>query len=240
MPTADQPAAPGRPPLGTVVVTGGASGLGAAVAHAVAAAGGTPVVLDVNPPRLEVDHTVVDLADTAAAEEAVRAAAERHGRLHGVVTAAGGRRLRDAWRTWSASAGSGWWPSTCWARPPWCGPPSPTWRPRRAASSPSPPPSGCGRCPTPAPTAPASSPWSASPGPWPWSWPAAWGVTLLVPGGMSTAFFDDRTEQYRPGPDAQLNDPAHVAAAVVFALGQPAGCEVRELVITPSTEPSWP
>jgi short-subunit dehydrogenase len=66
------------------------------------------------------------------------------------------------------------------------------------------------------------------------------GVTMLVPGGMSTHFFDDRPEQYRPGPDAQLNAPENVAAAVLFALRQPAGCEVRELIVTPSREPSWP
>ena len=66
------------------------------------------------------------------------------------------------------------------------------------------------------------------------------GVTLLVPGGMATPFFDGRPEQYRPGPDAQLADPADVARAVVFALTQPAGFELRELVATPSTEPSWP
>jgi short-subunit dehydrogenase len=66
------------------------------------------------------------------------------------------------------------------------------------------------------------------------------GVTLLIPGGMRTAFFDDRTEQYKPGPDAELNRPEDVAQAVVFALSQPAGCEVRELVVTPSREPSWP
>jgi NAD(P)-dependent dehydrogenase (short-subunit alcohol dehydrogenase family) len=66
------------------------------------------------------------------------------------------------------------------------------------------------------------------------------GVTTLVPGGMRTAFFDGRDEQYRPGPDAALNDPADVAAAVCFALDQPPGCEVRELVVAPATEPSWP
>ncbi len=44
------------------------------------------------------------------------------------------------------------------------------------------------------------------------------GVTLLIPGGMTTHFFDDRTEQYKPGPDAVLNDPAHVAEAILFAL----------------------
>jgi NAD(P)-dependent dehydrogenase (short-subunit alcohol dehydrogenase family) len=66
------------------------------------------------------------------------------------------------------------------------------------------------------------------------------GVTTLIPGGMDTAFFDGRTEQYKPGPDAQLNDPRNVAATVLFALTRPEGCEVRELVVTPSVEPSWP
>jgi NAD(P)-dependent dehydrogenase (short-subunit alcohol dehydrogenase family) len=66
------------------------------------------------------------------------------------------------------------------------------------------------------------------------------GVTLLVPGGMRTRFFDGRTAQYAPGPDAHLNDPANVAAAVLYALGQPPGCAVRELVLTPDLEPSYP
>jgi NAD(P)-dependent dehydrogenase (short-subunit alcohol dehydrogenase family) len=66
------------------------------------------------------------------------------------------------------------------------------------------------------------------------------GVTLLIPGGMHTPFFDDRDEQYKPPPDAKLNQPANVAATIVFALSQPPGCEVRELVVAPSTEGSWP
>ena len=66
------------------------------------------------------------------------------------------------------------------------------------------------------------------------------GVTLLVPGGMRTAFFDGREERYRPADDAQLNDPADVADAVVFALTRPDGCEVRELLIAPAHEGSWP
>jgi NADP-dependent 3-hydroxy acid dehydrogenase YdfG len=61
-----------------------------------------------------------------------------------------------------------------------------------------------------------------------------------VPGGMDTAFFDDRTPQYRPPADAKLNRPEDVAATVVFALSQPPGCQLRELVVCPSTEPSWP
>jgi NAD(P)-dependent dehydrogenase (short-subunit alcohol dehydrogenase family) len=66
------------------------------------------------------------------------------------------------------------------------------------------------------------------------------GVTLLVPAGMRTRFFDDRDERYRPGPDAQLVDPAEMAAGVIFALTRPPGVELRELVMTPSVEPSWP
>jgi hypothetical protein len=27
---------------------------------------------------------------------------------------------------------------------------------------------------------------------------------------------------------------------VLFALGQPTGCEVRELLVAPAREPSWP
>jgi NAD(P)-dependent dehydrogenase (short-subunit alcohol dehydrogenase family) len=66
------------------------------------------------------------------------------------------------------------------------------------------------------------------------------GVTMLVPGGMRTGFFDGRPEEFKPAPDQRLNDPGDVAAAVVFALRQPPGVELRELVITPSAEPSWP
>ena len=40
------------------------------------------------------------------------------------------------------------------------------------------------------------------------------GVTTLIPGGMKTAFFDDRAEQYKPQDDSRLNDPASVAQAV--------------------------
>jgi short-subunit dehydrogenase len=65
-------------------------------------------------------------------------------------------------------------------------------------------------------------------------------TTMLVPGGMHTHFFDGRDPQYMPPPDAKLNRPEDVARAVMFALQQPPGCEVRELVVTPSVEGSWP
>ena len=66
------------------------------------------------------------------------------------------------------------------------------------------------------------------------------GVTLLLPGGMETHFFDGRPDQFKPGPDQHLNRPEDVARSVVFALSQPPGCEVRELLVAPATEPSWP
>ena len=75
--------------LGTILVSGGSSGLGAATVDAVAAAGGRPVVLDLQAPPAEVDFELVDLADARAAEDATRVLAERVGGLDGVFTAAG-------------------------------------------------------------------------------------------------------------------------------------------------------
>jgi NAD(P)-dependent dehydrogenase (short-subunit alcohol dehydrogenase family) len=65
-------------------------------------------------------------------------------------------------------------------------------------------------------------------------------VTMLTPGGMHTAFFDEREERYKPPPDLRLADPEDVAEAVAFVLTRPQGCEVRELVVTPPNESSWP
>src|SRR5215207_9410775 len=76
--------------IGTVLVTGGASGLGAAVVDAVCEAGGRPVVLDrMASDGSDVEHQVVDLADRPAAEAAVGRVAQRHGGINGVVTCAG-------------------------------------------------------------------------------------------------------------------------------------------------------
>ena len=67
------------------------------------------------------------------------------------------------------------------------------------------------------------------------------GVTLLVPGGMQTAFFDGRPEQYRPGPDAQLNDPADVAAGRADGPARSrSAARSASCVVASSTEPSWP
>src|SRR5206468_4306452 len=45
------------------------------------------------------------------------------------------------------------------------------------------------------------------------------GVTLLIPGGMTTHFFDGRPEQYKPGPPARLLQDCGVIDAVVPTTG---------------------
>jgi NAD(P)-dependent dehydrogenase (short-subunit alcohol dehydrogenase family) len=226
------------PELGRVLVTGGASGLGAAVASAVAREGGTPVVLD----RVRAagyDNEPADLADSAAAEDAVRRAIERHDGLDAVVTCAGTDacgRIEDVPRDdWERVVRVNLLGTAAVIRAA---------LPALERSS--------GRIVTVASTLGLRALSDAT------AYCASKfgvvgltralaaelagrvGVTLLVPGGMSTAFFDGRPEQYRPPEDAQLNRPEDVAAAVLFALAQPPGCEVRELLVTPSLEPSWP
>jgi NAD(P)-dependent dehydrogenase (short-subunit alcohol dehydrogenase family) len=224
---------------GTVLVTGGASGLGAAVAQAVAAAGGTPSVLDLAEPGFAVDHERVDLADGRAAETAVNRVAERLGRLDGVVTAAGVDACgpldgvpADAWERVVAVNLLGTAAVVRAALPHLA-------RSRGKVVTVA---STLGLRALPDATAYCASKFGVIGFTRALAAETAGrvGVTLLVPGGMHTAFFDGRPEQYRPPADAKLNRPEDVAQAVLFALCQPAGCEARELVICPSEEPSWP
>src|SRR5690242_2285382 len=75
--------------VGTVYVTGGSSGLGAAVVSAVLAAGGRPAVIDRVAPAQDVPYALADLADSPAAAAAVEALVETVGPPDAVVTAAG-------------------------------------------------------------------------------------------------------------------------------------------------------
>lgn len=66
-------------------------------------------------------------------------------------------------------------------------------------------------------------------------------VTTIIPGGMRTNFFDRFVEQGIPLPDpANLQDPATVAASIVFAARVPPESALQELIITPVSEPGWP
>ncbi|RZU01446.1 3-oxoacyl-[acyl-carrier protein] reductase [Kribbella rubisoli] len=71
-----------------LVITGGARGIGAALAHAFNAAGGTAVVFDVTPPADGVEYIEVDVADRSAVQAAVAGVLERHGRIDGLVAGA--------------------------------------------------------------------------------------------------------------------------------------------------------
>jgi NAD(P)-dependent dehydrogenase (short-subunit alcohol dehydrogenase family) len=229
----------GPRPLGTVIVTGGASGLGAAVVAAVAEQGGHPVALDVNHPDDGVEFEKVDLADPRAAEAAVARVIERHDDVRGVVTAAGtdacGRLADVPGETWDRVVMVNLLGTAAVVRAAL--PALERTRGTVVCVG-----STLGLRALSDATAYCASKFGVT------GFARALavemagrvGVTLLIPGGMRTHFFDGRPEQYRPGPDAQLNDPADVAAAVLVALRQPEGCEVRELVVTPSREPSWP
>ncbi|MFD0889260.1 SDR family oxidoreductase [Streptosporangium algeriense] len=225
--------------LGNILITGGASGLGRAVAVAVAKEGGSPLVVDVNPPENGFDHVIADLTDRARAEQAVNELAEHAGGLDGVVTAAGidaCGRLDDV-------------PADAWERVLQVNLIGTATVVRAALPYLT---ASRGRVVTCASTlglralSDATAYCASKFGVVGFTRALAAelagqvGVTLLVPGGMRTPFFDGRTEQYKPGPDTLLNPPEDVAATVVFALSQPPGCEIRELVVCPSTEASWP
>lgn len=223
-----------------VLVSGGASGLGAAVVTALHTAGRPVVVLDKQaPPGPADDFRLVDVADSAATEEAVRSLADRQGGLAAVVTAAGidhcGPLTGVSTADWERVVMVNLMGTAAVVRAA---------VPYLERSH--------GRVVTVAstlglrPAGDATAYCAAKFGVVGFTRALAMelagrvGVTLLVPGGMRTAFFDDREEKYLPPDRDRLNRPEHVAAAVVHALDQPEGCEIRELVVCHETELSWP
>jgi NAD(P)-dependent dehydrogenase (short-subunit alcohol dehydrogenase family) len=225
--------------LGTTVVTGGSSGLGAAIAEAVAERGGNPVVLDVKPPANGFAFTRVDLARTRETEDVVNRVSEEQGGIDAVVTAAGidacGRIEQVGAEDWERVVAVNLLGTAAVVRAA---------LPHLERSQ--------GRVVTVASTlglralSDATAYCASKFGVLGFSRALAAetagrvGVTCLVPGGMQTSFFDSRDEQYKPGPDAHLNPPEEVAETVMFALTRPRGVELRELVVCPSGETSWP
>ena len=224
----------------TILVTGGSSGLGAAVVAEASKAGWQPYVLDRQPPSAEgVPWVECDLADTAAAEAATWQVAADAGSLDAVVTAAGvdvpGKLAEVPRDVWERTVTVDLLATAAVIRAA---------LPDLERSH--------GSIVTVASTLGMRAVSDAT------AYCAAKfgvvgftralgaelagrvGVTLLVPGGMRTAFFDGRDTQYQPAPDAALNDPGSVAATVMFALQQPPGCAIRELVVCPDEEPSYP
>lgn len=75
-----------------VLVTGGGSGIGAAVSRGLRAEGAVPVILARDAPGgdlADAEHEVLELADDAACEAAVSRVVARHGRIDGLVNNAG-------------------------------------------------------------------------------------------------------------------------------------------------------
>lgn len=225
--------------VGTVYVTGGAGGLGAAVVEAVRAAGGRPAVIDRVAPSVDVPHVVADLSDWDAATAAVASLVEQVGPPTAVVTAAGTdacgpildidpadwRRVIDVNLLGTVAVVRAALPHLEESR---------------------------GTVITVSSTlglkgADAATAYSASKfairgfsQALAAEYAGRVGVTCLVPGGMRTAFFDGRDERFKPAPDQDLNDPASTAGAVLMALQQPVGSEIREMLVMASGEPSWP
>src|SRR4051812_46970609 len=73
----------------TILITGGASGLGAALAQSCMQAGHRPFVLDRQPPADGIDHLLVDLADPEKTDLVVRQAVEETGGIDAIVPCAG-------------------------------------------------------------------------------------------------------------------------------------------------------
>ncbi len=66
-------------------------------------------------------------------------------------------------------------------------------------------------------------------------------VTTVIPGGMRTHFFDRFVDQGIPMPDpANLQDPATVARTILFAVQLPPESALQEVILTPINETSWP
>jgi NAD(P)-dependent dehydrogenase (short-subunit alcohol dehydrogenase family) len=75
--------------VGNVIITGGASGLGAATVTVVARHGGSPMVIDRKQPEADVPYQAADVADTEAVDTAMCVPADQAGtRIDGLFTAA--------------------------------------------------------------------------------------------------------------------------------------------------------
>jgi NAD(P)-dependent dehydrogenase (short-subunit alcohol dehydrogenase family) len=222
-----------------VIVTGGSSGLGASVVDVLARRGAKPVVLDRVAPDDEVDHELVDLVDRDATAAAVERVIARMDGLDAVVTCAGidacGRLDSVDATTWERVIAVNLLGTVAVVR---AALPSLTRTNGKVVTIAS----TLGIRAVSDATAYCASKFGVIGFTRALAAETAGevGVTLMIPGGMATPFFDGRPDQYRPGPDAQLNAPGNVARAIAFVLEQPAGCEVRELVVCPSTESSWP
>lgn len=224
--------------IGRTIVTGAASGLGRAIAAAVEREGGTPIGFDLNPVE-GIESVRVDLADTEATEAATRRTIDGHGGIDAVVTAAGtdacGPIDRVPAEAWNRVVAVNLLGTAALVRAALPALVDSHGRVVAIAST-------LAMRGLPDATAYCASKFGVAGFTQALAAETAGrvGVTLLSPGGMETAFFDGREEKYKPPPDAKLAPPEEVAEAVVFALSRPPGVELRQALVCPSTESSWP
>jgi NAD(P)-dependent dehydrogenase (short-subunit alcohol dehydrogenase family) len=232
------------------LVTGGGSGLGAAICRCLGSAGAMVVAADINAEAAErtacavrdaggqAECAALDVRDACAAEQVVRETAERHGRLDVLVNNAGTDvtlpvdelSLEDWDRVLNVNLRGPFLLSRAVL-------------PRMRAA-------GGGSIVNIVSTAakrawPNASVYHAS------KWgllglshalhaearPYGVKVTAVIAGGMRTPFLLDRFPEIDP---QTLQDPANVAATVRFVLSQPAETVIPEIMVLPMRETSWP
>jgi NAD(P)-dependent dehydrogenase (short-subunit alcohol dehydrogenase family) len=232
------------------LVTGGGSGLGAAICRCLGSAGAMVVAADINAEAAErtacavreaggqAECAALDVRDACAAEQIVRETAERHGRLDVLVNNAGTDvtlpvdelSLEDWDRVLNVNLRGPFLLSRAVL-------------PRMRAA-------GGGSIVNIVSTAakrawPNASVYHAS------KWgllglshalhaearPYGVKVAAVIAGGMRTPFLLDRFPEIDP---QTLQDPANVAAAVRFVLSQPAETVIPEIMVLPMRETSWP
>jgi NAD(P)-dependent dehydrogenase (short-subunit alcohol dehydrogenase family) len=232
------------------LVTGGGSGLGAAICRCLGSAGAMVVAADINAEAAErtacavreaggqAECAALDVRDACAAERVVQETAERHGRLDVLVNNAGTDvtlpvdelSLEDWDRVLNVNLRGPFLLSRAVL-------------PRMRAA-------GGGSIVNIVSTAakrawPNASVYHAS------KWgllglshalhaearPYGVKVTAVIAGGMRTPFLLDRLPKIDP---QTLQDPANVAATVRFVLSQPAETVIPEIMVLPMRETSWP
>lgn len=222
-----------------ILVTGGATGLGASVTDLLGARGENVAVLDVVGPGIgprAAVHQLVDLSDSRAAERAVAAAAHELAGLDAVVTCGGidacGRLADIEAAQWERVIAVNLVGMAAVVRAglPWLAHPD-------------------GRVVTVASTRTlrglpaATAYWASTFGVVGFSralaaeTAGAPAVTCVLPGALAAECLNGDPDELGPA-EWELDDPTDVAQAVVFALDQPAGCAIRELVVSPTAEPS--
>ena len=234
----------------TAVVTGGASGLGAALSRALAKAGASVAVFDINgegaarivrelrETGARCSHHQLDISDERSVEDALQAVATANGGVDIVINNAGTDRTvpidEMATSDWDRIVATN-------LRAPFL---ISRWAARHMRER------NAGNIVNIASTAarrawPNASAYHAS------KWgllglshalhaelrPYGIKVTAVIAGGMRTPFLLDRFPDLDPG---VLQDPRNVAETVKFVLTQPPETVIPEVMVLPMRESSWP